>query len=53
MVDFPLPETPMTSTTAGADGDASFAGRVCTDINLLVLAPPRDPQTNGGVQPGK
>jgi len=42
MVDFPHPETPMTTTTAGAGGKAPFVGRVSTDINSLLLLPGRD-----------
>jgi hypothetical protein len=42
-VDFPDPETPLTITTAGPGGEASFVRPACRDINSLVLAPPRDP----------
>jgi hypothetical protein len=42
MVDFPHPETPMTTTAAGAGGEAPFVGRVSTDINSLLLLLRRD-----------
>jgi hypothetical protein len=42
MVDFPHPETPMTITTAGRGGKASFVGRVWVNIVPLLLAPRRD-----------
>jgi len=43
MVDLPHPETPMTITTAGSEGEAPFAGWVSVDITSLLLPPPRDP----------
>ncbi len=41
MVDFPHPETPMTTTTAVAMGEA--LGRTSTDINALLLTTLYDP----------
>src|ERR1700683_5432060 len=51
-VDFPHPETPMTTTTLGAGGDVSSVDGICTDINPLLPARRRDPQTNGEAQLG-
>src|ERR1700730_17982145 len=42
-VDFPHPETPITTTTLGAGSKGPSVGGICTDINPLLLARQRDP----------
>jgi hypothetical protein len=42
-VEFPHPETPMTTTTLGEGSDVSSVSGICTDINPLLPARRRDP----------